>query len=74
MVKLKLHGPVGCIVFLIVAPVVMFVPALVATLGWNWLAPTFWPAAPQLGFWQVFVALLLLGIVGRALFRREGQG
>jgi hypothetical protein len=33
-------------------------------LLWNWLAPTFWTAAPELTFWQSLGICILLSIIG----------
>lgn len=43
-------------------------PALIVMFAWNWLAPQFSAAAPVVTFWQTWVALLLLGVVGRTIF------
>lgn len=41
-------------------------PALIVMSAWNWLAPQF-GSHVHLGFWQAWVGLFAIGIVGRLL-------
>lgn len=55
------------VVFLALAAVLSLIPALIVMLGFNWIAPTF-GCHIHLAFWQTWVALFVLGIVGRTVF------
>lgn len=53
--------------FVALAAVFSLIPALVVMLSVNWLAPAF-HSSFHLAFWQSWVGLFALGIIGRTVF------
>lgn len=53
--------------FIVLAAVMSLLPALLVMLAFNWLAPAF-HCSFHLGFWQSWVGLFALGIIGRTIF------
>ena len=54
---------IGCIVAIIVITVFFF-ESYVLMLLWNWLAPLFWSAAPELTFLQCIGIIVLINLIG----------
>jgi hypothetical protein len=54
----------GCMIILIILICCLTLEPLILMLLWNWLAPTFWTAAPELTFWQSLGICILLSIIG----------
>ena len=53
----------GCLIsILIVAG--FFVESYVLMILWNWLAPLFWSAAPELTFLQCIGIIVLINLIG----------
>jgi len=63
---------VGCIFTLIICIIFGALGGLVFMLLWNWLAPLFWVAAPQLTFWQAWGVMILLSWIG-SFFRNKSK-
>lgn len=53
--------------FILLAAAVSLIPALLLMLCVNWLAPAF-HSSFHLAFWQSWVGLFALGIIGRTIF------
>ena len=41
-----------------------FLEGYVLMLLWNWIAPLFWSAAPELTFWQCIGIIILINLIG----------
>ena len=41
-----------------------FLEGYVLMLLWNWIAPLFWSAAPELTFWQCIGVIILINLIG----------
>lgn len=54
---------IGCIVAIIVITAFFF-ESYVLMLLWNWLAPLFWNAAPELTFLQCIGIIVLINLIG----------
>lgn len=54
---------IGCIVAIIVITAFFF-ESYVLMLLWNWLAPLFWSAAPELTFLQCIGIIVLINLIG----------
>lgn len=66
-------GVFGVILFIALVCAILAVGPWLFMLAWNFVAPVFWPAAPVLTFWVSFVALFVLGVIGRTLFGRSSS-
>ena len=55
---------VGCFVTLLLCILFGAFGGWIFMLLWNWLAPLFWNAAPQLTFWQAWGVMILLSWIG----------
>lgn len=53
----------GCIIA-IIAIAAYFLEGYVLMILWNWLAPLFWSAAPELTFLQCIGIILLINLIG----------
>ena len=53
----------GCIIAIIVIAA-FFLEGYVLMLLWNWIAPLFWSAAPELTFWQCIGIIILINLIG----------
>lgn len=68
---MKTFGCVGILIALIVIFALSAIGVFIVQLLWNNIAPWFWTGAPELGFWQTFLVLVFLNIVGGVLFGRS---
>lgn len=64
--------PISCVLILIVLVLLSFLEGWILMLLWNWLAPIFWSAAPELSYWQAMGIMLLLSIIG-SFFRSSSS-
>jgi hypothetical protein len=64
--------PISCILILVVLVLLSFLEGWILMLLWNWLAPIFWSAAPELSYWQAMGIMLLLSIIG-SFFRSSSN-
>lgn len=62
----------GCFVTLILCILFGAFGGWIFMLLWNWLAPLFWAAAPQLTFWQAWGVCILLSWIG-SFFRNKSK-
>ena len=53
----------GCLISILIV-VGFFVESYVLMILWNWLAPLFWSAAPELTFLQCIGIILLINLIG----------
>lgn len=56
----------GCLVILIVCFLLSAFEGWLFMVLWNWIAPIFWTAAPELTFWQGWGAWFLINLIGSA--------
>ena len=63
---------ISCILLLVVLILLSFLEGWILMLLWNWLAPIFWSAAPELSYWQAMGIMLLLSIIG-SFFRSSSS-
>ena len=54
---------IGCIITIFVIAA-FFLEGYVLMLLWNWIAPLFWSAAPELTFWQCIGIIILINLIG----------
>lgn len=53
----------GCLISILIIAA-FFLESYVLMLLWNWLAPLFWSAAPEITFWQCIGIILLINLIG----------
>ena len=63
---------VGCFVTLLLCILFGAFGGWIFMLLWNWLAPLFWNAAPQLTFWQAWGVMILLSWIG-SFFKNKSK-
>ena len=56
------------ILFVVLLLLILSITPFILMLTWNWLAPTFWVAAPHLTFFQSVGISVFLSLVGTLLF------
>lgn len=62
----------GCFVTLLLCILFGAFGGWIFMLLWNWLAPLFWNAAPQLTFWQAWGVMILLSWIA-SFFRNKSK-
>ena len=62
----------GCFVTLLLCILFGAFGGWIFMLLWNWLAPLFWNAAPQLTFWQAWGVMILLSWIG-SFFKNKSK-
>lgn len=62
----------GCFVTLLLCIILGALGGWVFMVLWNWLAPLFWPAAPQLTFFQAWGVIVLISWIG-SFFRSKSK-
>lgn len=63
---------VGCFITLLICILFGAFGGWIFMLLWNWLAPLFWKAAPQLTFWQAWGVMILLSWIAN-LFHNKSK-
>ena len=53
----------GCLISILIVAV-FFVEIYVLMILWNWIAPLFWSAAPELTFLQCIGIIVLINLIG----------
>ena len=56
----------GCLISILIV-VGFFVESYVLMILWNWIAPLFWSAAPELTFWECGGIILWINLIGSIL-------
>ena len=53
----------GCLISILIVAA-FFLESYVLMILWNWLAPLFWSAAPELTFLQCIGIIVLINLIG----------
>ena len=56
----------GCLISILIIAA-FFLESYVLMILWNWLAPLFWSAAPELTFWECGGIILWINLIGSIL-------
>ena len=64
-------GIFGVLVIVTLFIGIMFLPTTIVYFSYNYIAKSFPEHLPQLGFWIIFVGILLFSFIGRILFSDE---